>query len=581
MKTSNLNENLILGGIFIFSVLFFSSGIHQHGLEFRDDEIFYVQGTREMLKEKNFLSPTFFGEERFQKPILFYWMILLSYQVFGPTWVGARMVSVFLASATVCLTWILAREFFSRPIAFLSCTILMTTPMFFRHAKNAVPDIALNFFIVLAILAAFRMLHHPHRPRYIYLFFTSCALGFLTKGFAAIFIPFFFLSGYAWMLKKTVFIRSKHFSLGMVTMILIIVPWFIFMVLDHGWSYWSHLWMEETLKRLLTPSDGAFPFPLIRTFWTNTLFYAKVLLSYFAPWSLMVLMAIPWAIVYIQKRHPLRVSLIAMLLWIIGVYGMFSLVFFKINHYMLVLTTPLAILLSAFLISEMQGSSIVEQSCRIFRNIYLIGILTLSIAGYGIVLCILLEKNPFIWGLLLIFWSLMVAIILRYVRGAAPAWSLGLFLIFVFFQSPLLQRGGLTAHAALERFAQTIKRENQGPCIIGVGSHDLHEKEFQIYFDQKLEKVATSSQDETRQQLESLFATPERVYCLITYNDYERFLKDLSLEDLRIIQEDFIFRKRLSIDVGFFSALIRLDQKKIHDYFMEKVVMVKKDPQNV
>ena len=32
-----------------------------------------------MLKTGNYLSPTYFGEDRFQKPILFYWLILAAY----------------------------------------------------------------------------------------------------------------------------------------------------------------------------------------------------------------------------------------------------------------------------------------------------------------------------------------------------------------------------------------------------------------------------------------------------------------------------------------------------------------------
>ena len=133
-----------------------------HGLEYRDDEIFYFKSTQEMLQNGNILSPTYFGEDRFQKPILYYWMVLLSYKIFGVNWFGARLVAVIFAGLTVCLTWLIGRALFNRRVAALSAVILMTIPLFFRHAKNAVPDMVLNFFIVGAIYCAIRFVQSTY-----------------------------------------------------------------------------------------------------------------------------------------------------------------------------------------------------------------------------------------------------------------------------------------------------------------------------------------------------------------------------------------------------------------------------------
>ena len=137
--------------LFFFALIFYGRGLNWHGLEYRDDEIFYYKSSQEMLRGHNFLSPTYFGENRFQKPILFYWLVMLSYQIFGLNWFGARIVAVIFASLSVSLTWSLARIFFKWRVALLSCLILMTFPLFLRHAKNVVPDMPLNFFIVLAL----------------------------------------------------------------------------------------------------------------------------------------------------------------------------------------------------------------------------------------------------------------------------------------------------------------------------------------------------------------------------------------------------------------------------------------------
>src|SRR5437867_3258135 len=127
----------------VLGLFIFGQNLSLHGIEYRDDEIFYYNSTQEMLKTGNYLSPTYFGEDRFQKPILFYWLILVAYKLSGVSWFSARIVSVFFAALTVGLTWLMARRFFNDKIATLSALILMTVPLFFRHSKNAVPDMTL------------------------------------------------------------------------------------------------------------------------------------------------------------------------------------------------------------------------------------------------------------------------------------------------------------------------------------------------------------------------------------------------------------------------------------------------------
>ena len=68
---------------------------------------------------------------------------------------------------------------------------------------------------------------------------------------------------------------------------------------------------------------------------------------------------------------------------------------------------------------------------------------------------------------------------------AAPL-CLALLIMFVFAQSSILQKAGITTHATLQKFAQTINRQlakQQDDVIIAVGSNDIHEKEFQVYFE--------------------------------------------------------------------------------------------------
>src|SRR3989338_835144 len=157
-NTRQLSVYLLV--IFIAGLFLFTRHLSHHGLEFRDDEIFYVKSTQEMVKTGNYLSPKYFGSDRFQKPILHYWLIILSYKIFGINWFAARFVGVIFGALTLCVSWLIAKELFDRRTATLSVVILSTVPLFLRHAKNATPDMPLNFFIVLAIYFGIMFLRH-------------------------------------------------------------------------------------------------------------------------------------------------------------------------------------------------------------------------------------------------------------------------------------------------------------------------------------------------------------------------------------------------------------------------------------
>ena len=72
--------------VFIFCVLLFSFGAWNPNSEFKGDENFYFESAREMLETGDMLTPRYMGEERFEKPPFFYWLVFLSFKVFGVNW---------------------------------------------------------------------------------------------------------------------------------------------------------------------------------------------------------------------------------------------------------------------------------------------------------------------------------------------------------------------------------------------------------------------------------------------------------------------------------------------------------------
>ncbi len=578
--------------LFFLCLFIFTRGLSVHGLEYRDDEIFYFKSTQEMAHTGNIMSPTYFGENRFQKPILYYWFVLASYKIFGINWFGARFVAALFAGLTVCLTWLTGKALFDRKVATLSAVILMTVPLFFRHAKNAVPDMPLNFFIVLAMYCAIRfmqissgdldgeMAECPSRTKYRILFFIACALGFMIKGFAALLVPILAIVIYSLLSKRPSILAEMRFGWGVLIMLLIMCPWFFYMIQTHGQEYLSYMLVDETKNRLINTEGGNVLFKLAATFFNHCLFYLNVIGSYFAPWCIFLIGALPLAFARIRSASEQREGLRLMLVWFFVVFFLFATMYFAINHYMLVLSTPFALLTSYFLLEQFNKKLLFGKIALFLRKYMLVLILTFGSLGF-IFLFVFLAGAAKWW--LIIFIGTYIVMILGMVKSSRPIVApliLGIFMLFVFAQSSLMVKAGLTTHATLQKFAATINKEIQSDTdevVIGVGSHDIHEKEFQVYFDQRIAKAAGSEKHETKAKLEDLFKTKKKVYCLITENDFNYFLKNDPAGSLHIIQEDYIFRRRLNIDRGFFAAILKLDQTAVHHYLKEKILLIRRD----
>jgi len=371
-----------------------------------------------------------------------------------------------------------------------------------------------------------------------------------------------------------------RFGRGMFIILLIVCPWFFYMISVHGCSYLNYMVVDETKNRLISEGNSNIVLTIIATFLDHCLFYLHVLSTYFAPWCIFLVGAIPLAFWKIKLNDPAKKGLSLMLVWFFVVFCFFSMIYYSINHYLLVLSTPFAILISVFLLENFDCQSLVGTTITIMRKYVLIFIFTISCLAFSFLFVFLAGAGKW-W--LLVFFLAYIAVVGRLSKSskllAAPL-SLGILILSVFAQSSLMAKAGVTSHVILQKFAvtinQEIRRDALGKADIGVGSHDIHEKEFQVYFDQRVIKAAGSEEYETKTKLTRLFKTDKKVYCLITEKDYQYFLKGSYPGTLEVIQEDYIMRKRFKIDKGFFMALFRLDQPTIHRYLKEKIILVRK-----
>lgn len=583
MSACECKKDIVIPLIFFFSsLLVFTCGLSNHGLEYRDDEIFYFKSTQEMLTTGNFLSPTYFGENRFQKPILFYWLILLSCKVFGVNWFAARFVSAFFGSLSVTFTWLIARQFFDRKLAALSSLMLMTVPLFFRHAKNAVPDMAFNFFILLSIWSMLKFFSRPFpaNQKYSILFFLTCALGFMIKGPAAVLIPTLILIVCVFLFRKYSLLREINFPRGLGILLLITLPWFLYMLKAHGLAYLEYMWVNETKYRIMGGEPGNILFESPRRLMAHPLFYFKVILFYFAPWSLFFFLAVIFFFIRMRRegKHFLarRQGISFFMIWAAVVFLFFSSMYFVINHYLLIMTTPFAILVSYFLMGGWKGEVILERMILSSRKYFLTAIIALGWLGCSFFFIFFLGM-PKSWVIIFfLLYGASMCVVYKINENVLVPFILSFFMLSMIAPSSFfLGKAGLSAHATFMQFVKTIEEGLDNQTLIAVGSHDIHEKEVQVFFDRPVRKSGWSDDPQTRMELASLFAWPGKVYCFILQKDYEKFIKD-KYQDAAILQEEYIIRKRFFLDARFFMAILRMDQQTVRNYLLEKILLIEK-----
>ena len=137
--------------ILVAGVVFFA-GLGRPRL-WDDDETKNARCAQEMLVRGDWVVPTFNFRLRPDKPALFYWLAMISYQLLGTTELAARFPSALLAVGTSLATYHLGRRLFRPEVGLWAGLAMATNLMFATIGRAATPDSTLIFCTTIALLA--------------------------------------------------------------------------------------------------------------------------------------------------------------------------------------------------------------------------------------------------------------------------------------------------------------------------------------------------------------------------------------------------------------------------------------------
>ena len=115
------------------------------------DEARFASCSAELLRTGNWIVPQLNGEVYGTKPILMFWLMMLSCQIFGLNEFAVRFPSFCFAIATLFLTYRIGLFFFNRKVGFWAAVALSASLVYSIQARGATPDSPLTFFVALSL----------------------------------------------------------------------------------------------------------------------------------------------------------------------------------------------------------------------------------------------------------------------------------------------------------------------------------------------------------------------------------------------------------------------------------------------
>ncbi len=294
----------------------------------------YALTAKEMVLSADWVSPRIYGNIWFDKPVFFYWLTAMVFQLFGFSEWAARLVPAFFAAlGLVMLYWFTAK--ITKPTAALLAMMIMGTSFeYIILAKLVITDMV--FFVFNCAALVFFYLGYTNRSdtKLWYLaMYASVALAVLTKGPIGALLPGLVILLFIGVQRDWAKVKELFIPSGIFLFAALALPWYGAMYALHGTEFSNtffgvHNYLRATVSE--HPKDNV------------SYYYIGVFVLSMLPWSALAIKALlqGWKELWSQAS-PLLVFLF---LWITAYFGFYSLMATKYLTYTFPILFPMAIL---------------------------------------------------------------------------------------------------------------------------------------------------------------------------------------------------------------------------------------------
>ena len=299
----------------------------------------YAEIARVMFIKGEWIVPTINGSLYTDKPILYFWLVLIAAKIFGAVneWT-VRLPAAMGGVGFVIATYFLGRDFFSPRAGFYGAIVLATSMRVIWESRWAHVDTLFCFFFVLSIYFGARMLLRKGNPYEILLTYAFMALATLTKGLIGVVLPGLLFVAFVIAQRDWRLIAAAKLPLGSAIFLLVAAPWFylVYEATDGRWL--SDFIYIHHIQRYTAGAGHRQP----------VYYYLTTLPVDFLPWTIF---AVPALFAYRSYRQawpdPVKRFFI---LWFLVIFIFFSISDTKRDLYLMPVLPTLALFVGNYLV---------------------------------------------------------------------------------------------------------------------------------------------------------------------------------------------------------------------------------------
>jgi 4-amino-4-deoxy-L-arabinose transferase-like glycosyltransferase len=299
----------------------------------------YVLTAKEMVLSADWLSPRIYGNVWFDKPVFFYWLTAIAFQLFGFSEWAARLAPAFFAAAGLVLLYWFTTKTATRTAAILAVVIMGTAVEYIILAKLVITDMV--FFVFNCAALGFFYLGYVKMDgtkRWYLAAYVSMALAVLTKGPVGALLPGLVMMLVIAAQRNWAELKAMSIPTGIFLFSVVALPWYAAMYTVHGAEFINNFFGVHNYLRATVsehPKDNV------------SYYYIAVFVLSMLPWSALAIKAL------IQGCKDLRSQtsplLLFLFLWIVAYFGFYSLMATKYLTYTFPILFPTAILTAVHL----------------------------------------------------------------------------------------------------------------------------------------------------------------------------------------------------------------------------------------
>ena len=311
--------------VLAFAAVLFLSDIWIYK-EFVRAESYFALGSRLMIEQGDWVTPHAPDELPLNKPPLTYWLIGVSYKLFGTNYGSARLPSVLAALLLLAIVYALSLQLEGKRAALVSVSMLASSFLFLSFSRMAMSDMLLTLCVTASLACFILTLSEQGSPAktLVRLGYVALGLGVLVKGPIALALVGAAIGLEMAFRRSRAAVKKLRLLAGLALFLLIATPYFLLVYARAGSGPLRFFFLGENLQRFTGQVYGGSGRPI----W----YQLAAFFSDFAPWSILVFVALwfNW-----RRRADTPNALRLVHLWLVVTILLFSLSSFKLDYYLL------------------------------------------------------------------------------------------------------------------------------------------------------------------------------------------------------------------------------------------------------